>query len=418
MLEEIQYINYWLTTKDPYLMRKHGIDRSYFVGMSDVVEFIENFREDTNGHLPTLDTVAVKFEDFQKLNDLESLDYVVSTLREQRAYMDYRPVLSTNAQMMSNGATIEAMWDMKNNIDSLLKKYTNKMSRYDWIKNAMDRYKKYMEKHGKEGLAGITTGLKELDKLTGGWKEDDLILLAGRTNEGKSFVGGFFAYMAWRSIQISKINDPVIYISTEMPETEVAYRMDTMRAHFSNRALNEGRLSDAISYKEYLEELEKMQTSLLIMSQEANKGNPFTPADIRAIIESERPAFIVIDQLYDLSDGTGERDIRKKIVNVSNGIREVNLYTQTPVMLIAQAGRDSAKDAKKDPNASPDLHQIQESDNPAQKATRALTIRRIDDVFKLDLKKNRGGEKDKQVYVRANLDNGIWEETTEEEMVF
>jgi replicative DNA helicase len=418
MLEELQYINHWLQSKDAYYMRKHGIDSSFFVAFSDVVTWIENFREDTKGHLPTSETVATQFEDYRVLKELDSIDYVVNMLREQRAYMDFRPVLVNNTQIVNGGKTIEAMWKFRKDIDALLQKYTTRLTRYDWVKNAVDRYDKYMEKHGIEGLVGITTGLKELDKLTGGWKQDDLVLLAGRTNEGKSFVGGYFAYMAWRSLMIAKVNDPVIFITTEMPELEVSYRLDTLRQHFSNRALNEGRLKQPDLYKEYLEELNRKDTSFLILSQEANGGNQFTPTDIRAIIESERPAFIVIDQLYDIADGTGERDIRKRIVNVSNQIREVNLYTQTPTMLIAQAGRESAKEAKKDPNASPELHQIQESDAPAQKSTRAITLKKIDDTFKLSLKKNRGGPKDKDVYVRADIDSGVWEETTEEEMVF
>lgn len=418
MLEELMAINHWLKSGDPYFLRKHGIDSSYFIALNHVVVWIEQFRDDTNGHLPSLETVAVEFEDFRVINQLDPIDYVVNQLKEQRAYMDFRPILVQNASLLDGGRTIEAMWKMRNDIDQLLSKFTGKLTRYDWVKNAMDRFAKYMEKHGQEGLAGLSTGIKKLDELTGGWKNDDLILIAGRTNEGKSFVGSYFAYTAWLGLQKAQVKSPVIYISTEMPELEIAYRLDTLRAHFSNRALNEGKLQDPELYKEYLMELERKENSLIILTNEANRGKPFTPTDIRAIIESERPGFIVIDQLYDLSDGTGERDIRRRIVNVTNGIRDVNLYTQTPTMLIAQAGRESAREAKKDPNAAPDLHQIQESDNPAQKATRVITLRRIDDVFKMSLKKNRGGVRDKDVYMKADLDSGIWEEIDETEMVF
>ncbi|WMT39265.1 DnaB-like helicase C-terminal domain-containing protein [Paenibacillus sp. D2_2] len=374
-------------------MRKHGIDSSYFIALQDVVLWIDGFQNDMNGYLPTLETVAVEFEDFRVLKDLDPVEYCVNVLREQRAYMDYRPALIETANMTNEGKTLEAMWKMRNDIDVLLKKFTGKVGQYEWTKHAEDRYKKYMEKHGQIGLSGITTGIKSLNDLTGGWKNDDLVLLAGRTNEGKSWVGEFFAYAAWQSFVKANINDPIIYLSTEMPELEVAYRMDTFRAHFSNRALNEGRLSDIELYREYTTELMSKDQRMIILSQDSNRGKPFTAMDIKAIIESERPGLIVIDQLYDLSDGTGERDIRRRIINVTNSIRDVNLSTRTPTIMLAQAGRDSAKDQKKDPNAVPELHQIQESDNPAQKATRVITLRKIDDIFKLSLKKNRGGKK-------------------------
>ena len=86
-------------------------------------------------------------------------------------------------------------------------------------------------------------------------------------------------------------NIPVIYISTEMPEIELAYRLDTLRAHFSNMELNFGRLTDLEAYKEYLEELEK-RNSLLILT-ELNNGKPSTPNDIRCIIENECPGLLL-----------------------------------------------------------------------------------------------------------------------------
>lgn len=418
MLEEIQFINHWLVSKEPYYLKKHGIDPDYFVVLRGVVDWVEKFRDDMGGKLPSMELVSSEFEDFRPIKDLDSIEYVTNVLKENRAYMDYRPMLHQSAEMLNGRRTIEAMWKMRNDLDLALKKFTHVNTRYDWVKNANERYEKYMEKHGTEGLAGLSTGIEKLDELTGGWKEDDLILLVGRTNEGKSQVGAFFAYKVWYQLMLADITDPVIYISTEMPEHEIAYRLDTLRAHFSNRALNDGKLHNPDDYKSYIDELKKKETSFLIKTQDANGGNPFTPADIRAMIEEEKPAFIIIDQLYDLSDGTEERDIRRKIVNVSNQIRDVNLSTLTPTLLIAQAGRESAKDAKKDSKASPEIHQIQESDNPAQKATKVITMRKIEEIIKLSLKKNRGGPKDKDVFMRADIDVGIWEETKEEELVF
>ena len=131
------------------------------------------------------------------------------------------------------------------------------------------------------------------------------------------------------------------------------------------------------------------------------------------------PWLIVIDQLYDLSDGTGEREIRKRIVNISNSIRDINLYTRTPIIWVAQAGRDSAKEAKKDSLVSPELHHVQESDTPAQKSTKVITLRLINnEVFKLSLKKNRGGKRDKDVYLRADIDRGYYGEIEEEALAF
>lgn len=419
MLEELQLINKWLETKNIGFLRSLGLDNSYFPVCKEIVDWIDQFANRT-GQLPTVNTVACEFpDDFKVYKELEPTEYLVKCLKEQKAFTEFRPVLVRAAESLNDGQAIEAMWNMKDNIDRLLRTYTNKMTRYDWVKNALERYEKYMEKHGKEGIAGINTGINKLDELTGGWLDDDLILLFGRTGNGKSLVSEWFSYHAWRYVQKAGRNDCVIIFSTEMPELQVSYRLDTLRSHFSNRELNEGRLKDPDLYREYLEELQKKDSSLLILSQEANGGKPFRPTDIRAIIESERPAFVCIDQLYDIADDAGEKDIRKRIVNVSNAIRDINLYTKTPTLLISQAGREAAKTAKKDSDATPELHENQESDNPAQKATRVITLRLIkNELFKLSLKKNRGGPTNVDVFMRADIDSGIWEEVSMEESVF
>lgn len=418
MIEELMFLNHWLISKDTNFPKNHGLDKSYFISLFDVYEYIEKCASEALA-LPTLENVAVQFDDFRIIDDLDPINITTAALKENKAFIQLRPLLEEGATLATEGKSLEAIYKLRNDLDGMIKQFANSnMAFHDWIKNAMERFERYMEKHGNEGLAGLTTGLQGLDEVTGGIRSDDFILLAGRTNEGKSFIALYLAYMAWRALSIAKMDDPVIYITTEMPEIEIAYRLDTLRQHFSNRALNEGRLPDPELYKEYLEELTKFKNSFIIMSQEANGGKPFTPDDIRLIVENHKPALVVIDQLYDLSDGTKEWDIRRKIVNVSTKLRDVVMYTQTPMILVAQAGREAARSMKNDPNASPEIEQIQESDNPAQKATKVITIRRINDIFKLSLKKNRGGPKDVDVFVRSSLDDGFYEEISDKELAF
>lgn len=418
MRNEIQLINHYINSRDTDFLIKNNIDSSFFVSTAKIVEWIEEYAK-SNKSLPTIETVNEKFKDFEIIEELDAVPYLTDELRRAKIYTEFSPILMESAKMMADGEVIEAVNKMRTDIETIIRAYKGKIERYDWVKDAKARYKEYLKTHSQEELNGISTGINKLDDLTGGWKEDDLALIVGRLGEGKSLVSAFFAYQAWWSFMKANMNVPVIYISTEMPELEVAYRLDTMRAHFSNRELNQGKLQDVEAYKEYLEELEEKSNSLLILTEDSNRGKAFTPNDIRSIIESERPGLIVIDQLYDLSDGTGEKDIRKRIVNISNDIRDVNMYTRTPIIWVAQAGRDSAREAKRDVKASPELFHVQESDTPAQKSTKVITLRLINnEVIKLSLKKNRGGEKDEDIYLRADIDRGYYGEIEEEALAF
>ncbi|SNS21328.1 Replicative DNA helicase [Anaerovirgula multivorans] len=405
-MEEIQLLNHYIMRKDVKFLHSLEITPDHFITTGHIFEWVEQFRKENNV-FPNRGTVASEFEEFDVYEELESPEYLASVVKNNKAFVDYKPVLIKNAEMLQEQNAIDVMWRMRADLDGLLKEHISKPTRYDWVKDARSRFDAYMEKHGKEGLTGLTTGIPGLDEATGGWQNDDLVLISGRLGNGKSLIGCYFLYHVWLSFVRASINSPVIYISTEMPKLSIAYRLDTMRQHFSNKALNRGKLADIELYKEYLEELEKKNNSLLILTQEDNKGRQFTPNDIRSIIELERPGFIVIDQLYDISDGTSERDTRKRIVNTSNAIREINLNTLTPAMLLAQAGRGAAGDS------TPEIHQIQESDNPAQKATRVVTVNLSGDLFKLSLKKNREGEKNLDFYLSTNVDQGIYMETDE-----
>lgn len=418
MIEETIFINHWLRSGQLYFPAQYGIDSSYFIALNNLYKWIEQYIKDT-GMLPTLTLAASEFDDFIILEELDSIDYTVNALRQQKAFMEYRPLLIDSAKKLDEGGnTIEIMYQMQKGLERILSNFSGKMTHHDWVKHALERYKKYMEKHGDSGLAGLSTGLASLDKLTGGWRANDLILIVGRLGGGKSYLSQFLAYCVWEKAMVAEIENPVLFITTEMSELEVAYRLDTIRRHFSNRALNEGRLPDPELYKEYLEELTTKKNSFLILSQESNGGKKFTPADIQALIEVHKPIFVVIDQLYDLSDGTREWDIRRRIVNVSSALREITLHCQTPILLVSQASREAAKAARNDPKATPELDHVQESDNPAQKATRVLALRKINDIFKITLRKNRGGPENVDIFLRSSLDDGYFEEIEEEQAVF
>ena len=421
MIEELQLINYWINSKDPSFLEKNELDKSYFISTGDIVEFIIHYILQYKD-FPTYELLLSEFGDkFKKFEDLDNLDYLIDKVREKKVYVDYKQAIFQCIELLKEERVYEALNLMQNAVSNLSKTFSSNYSKYDWVQDVDLRFEKYLEKHNKgTQLTGLPTGHPELDNVTGGWLEDDLIILAGRTNEGKSLVSTYFAYTVWEYLHKNNITDrPIVYISTEMSEFEISYRLDTLKAHFSNKALNLGKLSNPEVYKEYLENLKTLKPSFIILTEEHNKGKKFSPLDIRRIIEVERPAFLVIDQLYDLRDVAGEREIRKRIINIVEMLRQINLSTKTPILLVVQANRQAALKSEKSKEETPEIENIQESDNPAQKATKVLTLRKLDaHTIKLSLKKNRSGEKDIDVYFKINIDIGIWEALTDLETKF
>lgn len=417
MIEELGFLNHWLKSGNVDFPLDYGINEEHFVVLKDAWNFINDFK-DRYGKLPTSDLLSVEFEDFRVLEELDPIEYYVNALFEYNALVKFRPVIERSAELMVEGKTLQAINLIDAWIEDFKQKQHSELRYTDWVSEAEKRYEEYMKTHLREGMSGLSTGIPELDRVTGGWQEDDLILLFGRLGEGKSLLGLLFAYYVWRQAVINKLDRPVVFISTEMPVLEIAYRLDTMNQHFSNRSLVDGTLPDPDLYREYLEVLAKKKPGFYIFSQDDNDGKPFTPTTIHKIVKDFNPLFMVIDQLYDIQDDRYEGDIRKRIVSVTRKIRDINLMTRTPTILIAQAGRVAAHEAKRDKEYNPDIDTVQESDFPAQKATKVLSLRQLDNMFRLTVKKNRGREKGANIYLHADIDTGIYESVSAEEVNF
>ena len=66
------------------------------------------------------------------------------------------------------------------------------------LKNAVDIINEAFKRDGK--IAGLATGLKDLDKKLGGLHNSDLIIVAGRPSMGKTALGTNIAFKCSRKI--------------------------------------------------------------------------------------------------------------------------------------------------------------------------------------------------------------------------
>jgi replicative DNA helicase len=109
---------------------------------------------------------------------------------------------------------------------------------YDLLGPAMERISMQMES-GK-GLVGIPSGFHDLDRMTGGFKDSDLIIVAGRPAMGKTSlalnVGLHAALEANKSIAI---------FSLEMSKEQLTERLLTEQAQIDAQRLHRGLLSEA-----------------------------------------------------------------------------------------------------------------------------------------------------------------------------
>ncbi len=109
---------------------------------------------------------------------------------------------------------------------------------YDLLGPAMERISVLMESG--QGVVGIPSGFHDLDRMTGGFKDSDLIIVAGRPSMGKTSlalnVGLHAALEGKKSVAI---------FSLEMSKEQLTERLLTEQAQIDAQRLHRGLLTEA-----------------------------------------------------------------------------------------------------------------------------------------------------------------------------
>jgi replicative DNA helicase len=394
---ELLLINIILNTK-----KLIPIDKKYLLLMRAEYEFICNHVA-MYGVVCDKTTFVVEFRDFDFVEVNESLEYVLYKIKEAYTFSEVSSLLEKNSDKIKQDS-IQASEFLKDKLSELLNEVKPKHREdVDIVRNSRERALLYQERLQNSGLMGITTGVVELDNILHGWLNEDLVTIFARTNEGKSWIALFFSVMAWA------VGKRVLFYSGEMSKEVVGYRFDTLYKHYSNTALMQGlkTLGDDNTVDDYLAYIDDLsQKDGFIVITPRDLGDKPTVRDIENLCDEFKPDLICIDQLTLMRDMRNGENKRIRYNNISEDLFGLSEKLQKPILAVTQARRDSGK-KKEERDLPPELDEIYESDGIAQNSTRVISMKVTGRILKLAIKKNRYGEKEKEVYMIWDKDRGI-----------
>ena len=277
----------------------------------------------------------------------------------------------------------------------------------DFQKSVLDALRMAETAHKRDGaLAGVTTGLKDLDQMLGGLHKSDLLILAGRPSMGKTALATNIAYnAAYSHFKTAGEEGAVVgFFSLEMSAEQLAARILSEQVELSSDKMRKGLLTN--------DEFVRLAT----ISNSINRMPMFiddTPAlSISAIRTRARRlkrkhnlGLIVVDYLQLISANPGSRDNGRvqEVSEITRGLKTLAKELEVPVIALSQLSR--AVEQRDPPR--PQLSDLRESGSIEQDADVVMFIYR--EEYYLERKKpSHRADEDVSKYAERE---GRWEDT-------
>ncbi len=220
------------------------------------------------------------------------------------------------------------------------------------------------------GLTGIPTGFPQLDKITSGWQNSNLIIIAARPGMGKTS----FTLALGRNAAMD-YKKPVAIFSLEMNNLELVNRLISMEAEIEGSKLRNGKL-DENEWTQLSRAINTLSDAPIFIDDTPSLNVFELRAKCRRLHQQYNIGLIIIDYLQLMTlGGSDKRSSREQeISTISRALKGLAKELNVPVIALSQLNR-AAETHTKD-NKRPQLSNLRESGAIEQDADLVLFIYR------------------------------------------
>lgn len=199
-------------------------------------------------------------------------------------------------------------------------------------------FQKLHDLHDLEGgITGVPSGFPQLDNLTGGWQNSDLIVIAARPSMGKTAMS--LAMM--RNAAMHHENPvPVAIFSLEMSAGQLAQRLLTSEARIDAQAARTGRLSES-DWPKLARAAGRLAEAPIFIDDTPGLGILELRAKCRRLKAEHKIGLIVVDYLQ-LMHGTSQSkngNREQEIAQISRSLKGLAKELDVPVIALSQLSR-------------------------------------------------------------------------------
>ena len=246
-----------------------------------------------------------------------------------------------------------------------------------------------------EDITGVPSGFPSLDKLTYGWQQTDLIVLAARPSVGKTA----FALNLARSAALHPTKPtPVVFFSLEMSSSQLVQRILSAESEIWLEKISRGKLEEHEMKQLYKRGIERLSSAPIYIDDTAALNIFELRAKCRRLKNKHDIGLIIIDYLQLMSGGgdnkNGNRE--QEISKISRDLKGLAKELKVPIIALSQLSREVEK--RKEGAKIPQLSDLRESGAIEQDADMVMFLYRPEYY---DITANEMGESNKgETYVK------------------
>lgn len=242
----------------------------------------------------------------------------------------------------------------------------------DLLRQAIDRIDELFNSDA--DITGLSTGFSELDGMTSGWQQADLVIVAGRPSMGKTS-------FAMNMVEHAMLHQdkPVLVFSLEMPANQLVIRLLSSMGKIDQSKVRSGNL-DPDDFTRLSGAAARMKDRPLYIDDTPG----ISPLELRNRIrqlsrEHGAPAMVMVDYLQLMSASTSSDSRVQEISQISRELKTIAREFDCPMIALSQLSRN----VEQRPNKRPVNSDLRESGAIEQDADVVLFIYR-DEVYNED----------------------------------
>jgi replicative DNA helicase len=290
------------------------------------------------------------------------------------------------------------VFDLLDDAETKLFEITNNHLRknFDTIDSVLVKTIQRIEdlRHKNEDITGVPSGFSSLDRVTYGWQNTDLIILAARPAVGKT---AFALNLARNAALHAGKPTPVALFSLEMSAGQLVQRILAAESEIWLEKIARGKLEEHEMKQLYARGIQRLSQAPLFIDDTPALNIFELRAKCRRLKNKHNIGLIIIDYLQ-LMSGTGENrtsNREQEISNISRNLKALAKELNVPIIALSQLSRAvETRGAGKDGNKMPQLSDLRESGAIEQDADMVMFLYRPEyyDITTNEMGENNRGE--------------------------